>query len=327
MRKKYLLFAAAGGLLFLPYLGVGDYILRVAVMAGVYIILASSLNLVTGIAGQLSLGHAAFYGIGAYTSALLALHFGVSFWIAMPLAAATAGLFGLAVGLPSLRLQGGYLAITTLGFNEIIRLLLLNWDKLTRGPMGLPGIPAPSIFGRSFTTNLSYYYLNLVMVVITLVIIHRVLHSRIGRNLLAIREDEIAAEAMGILPAKYKTMAFVLGAVFAGMAGSFYAHYVSYIDPQSFSFDESVSILSMVVLGGMGNMAGAVLGAVIMVILPEMLRFLAEYRVLIYGLALVIMMLVRPQGILGGVPFDLNFLTGRREKGHVRTSLEGDGPF
>jgi len=305
-------------IILLPFLGIGDYILRIAIMAGIYIILASSLNLVTGIAGQVSLGHAAFYGIGAYTSALLSLKLGVSFWGAMVAAALVAGVMGFVIGLPSLRLKGGYLVITTLGFNEIVRLILINWDSLTRGPMGLPGIPAPSMFGRAFQSNVPYYYLILALAAITLFIIYSILNSRIGRNLLAIREDDVAAEAMGINPSRYKVTAFVIGAVLAGIAGSFYAHFVSYIDPQSFSFDESVTILSMVVLGGMGSMAGAILGAVLMVALPELLRFLVQYRMLIYGLVLVVMMLVRPMGILGKVPFDLNFVLGAKRPDRTR---------
>ncbi|WHH57648.1 branched-chain amino acid ABC transporter permease [Petroclostridium sp. X23] len=310
--KKIIFFIGAAFILLLPFIGLGDYILRIAVMAGIYIILALSLNLVTGITGQISLGHAAFYGIGAYTSALLSLSYGISFWVTMPAAVVLASLAGLLIGLPSLKLSGGYLAITTLGFNEIVRLVLINWDTLTRGPMGLPGIPAPNLFGKSLDTNASYFYLILIFVVITFIVMYRILHSKIGRNFLAVREDDIAAEAMGINLLKHKVAAFVIGAAFAGMAGSIYAHYVSYIDPQSFTFDESIIVLSMVIIGGMGNLAGAALGAVIMVILPELLRFLAQYRMLIYGFALVLMMLVRPQGILGNIPFDISFVLGRR---------------
>lgn len=315
MKKAYILLGFIL-LLTLPFLGMGDYMLRIAIMAGVYIVLSLSLHLIVGITGQISLGHAAFYGIGAYTSALITLQCGAPFWLAALAAALLSGMVALAIGIPSLRLRGGYLAITTLGFNEIIRLVLINWDSLTRGPMGLPGIPAPTMLGYRFENNVSYYYLILILVFITFIVMSRILHSKIGRNLLAIREDDIAAEAMGISLLKYKVIAFVIGAIFAGAAGSFYAHFVSYIDPQSFSFDESVIILSMVVIGGMGSLAGAALGATLMVILPEALRFLVQYRMLIYGIMLVVMMLLRPQGLLGSIPFDFSLVLGRRKNKH-----------
>jgi branched-chain amino acid transport system permease protein len=282
-----------------PFLGLSSYIMRILILSGIYIILAVSLNLLTGYTGQVSLGHAAFYGIGAYTSALLALKFNLSFPVTALAGGLLAAFFGLLLGLPTLRLNGTYLSIVTLGFCEIMRLIELNWMGLTRGPMGLIGIPFPKIFGWTVDNDAEYFYLILILVVITIVTINNLIKSRSGRALISIREDELAAEAMGINVLRYKVIAFTIAAFFAGIAGSFYAHYVSFIDPQSFTFDESIQILSIVILGGMGSNLGAAIGAVILVSIPEMLRGLQEYRMLIYGAVLVIMMLVRPQGLFG----------------------------
>lgn len=298
LQLSFLLF-----LLSIPLLPVNSFVLRMLIMVGLYSLLALSLNLITGYAGQLSLGHAAFYAIGAYTSALLSLRLGYGFVITAFFAASAAALTGFILGIPVLKLQGAYLAIVTLGFNEIVRIVALNWMSLTRGPMGLPGIPSPTIFGYHVTTTRQYYYLMLVLVMLTALILYRIIHSRIGRAFIAIREDELAARSMGVNPHRYKILAFVISAFFAGLAGSFYAHFMTYIDPQSFTFEESIQILSMIVLGGMGSMPGAVIGAFILVVSPELLRSLQDYRMVMYGAVLVIMMLLRPQGILGGARF------------------------
>jgi branched-chain amino acid transport system permease protein len=282
-----------------PFLGFSSYIMRILILSGIYVILAVSLNLLTGYTGQVSLGHAAFYGIGAYTSALLSIHFNLSFPVTALSGGLVAALFGLLLGLPTLRLNGTYLSIVTLGFCEITRLIELNWMGLTRGPMGLIGIPFPKIFGWVVDNDAEYFYLILILVIATIVTINNLIKSRSGRALISIREDELAAEAMGINVLKYKVIAFTIAAFFAGIAGSFYAHYASFIDPQSFTFDESILILSIVILGGMGSNLGAAVGAIILVTIPEMLRGLQEYRMLIYGAVLVVMMLGRPQGIFG----------------------------
>ena len=298
LKNKYLLSLLFAGLLFLPVIA-GDYLLRVIIVAGIYVILTLSLNLVTGYTGQFCLGWAAFYGIGAYTSALLAINLKLSFWIGLPVAGIMAALFGIALGIPTMRLKDIYLAITTLGFGEIIRLILLNWSDLTRGSMGLPGIPAPSIFGISLDNNYFYYYFMLTLVCIVLLAMERIIDSRLGRALSAIREDELAAKSMGINTTRYKITAFAVGAFFAGIAGSFHAHYSSFIDPQSFSFSESTIILAMVVLGGMASIKGSVLGALILTLLPEALRDFSEYRMIVFGLIMMAVMLIRPQGIWG----------------------------
>lgn len=299
--KKSKLFALALILLvaLVPLITNNDYVIRILIMSGIFSILALSLNLVTGYTGQFCLGWAGFYGIGAYTSALLVMKLDFSFWLAMPLAGIVAAVFGILLGIPTMRLKDIYLAIATLGFGEIIRLIMLNWTDLTRGSMGLPGIPSPKLFSYEFSSNLPFYYLCLLLVLLTIAAIRRIIDSRVGRALIAIREDDLAAKAMGIDVTRYKILAFAVGAFFAGIAGAFYAHYSSFIDPHSFSFSESIAILAMVVLGGMGSVAGSVIGAVTLTIAPEILRDLSEYRMIIFGLIMMVVMLIRPQGIMG----------------------------
>jgi len=298
-RKKLLAIILVVIAALVPLVVSDDYIVRVLIMSGIFLILTLSLNLVTGYTGQFCLGWAAFYGIGAYTSALLVMKLGFSFWLSMPLAGLMSALFGILLGIPTMRLKDIYLAITTLGFGEIIRLIMLNWTDLTRGSMGLPGIPSPTIFSYEFSSNIPYYYLILALVLITIFSIRRIIDSRVGRALIAIREDDLAAKTMGIDITGYKVLAFAVGAFFAGIAGAFYAHYTSFIDPHTFSFSESITILAMVVLGGMGSIWGSILGAVVLTVAPEALRGLSDYRMIIFGLIMMIVMLVRPQGIMG----------------------------
>ncbi|TCL38631.1 branched-chain amino acid transport system permease protein [Anaerospora hongkongensis] len=302
----------------LPLVITDDYVLRILIMSGIFVMLTLSLNLVTGFTGQFCLGWAAFYGIGAYTSALLTMKAGLSFWLAMPLGGLMAALFGLLLGLPTMRLKEIYLAITTLGFGEIIRLIMLNWTDLTRGSMGLPGIPAPSILSYEISSNQAYYYFILVLVLITVAAIRRLIDSRTGRALIAIREDELAAKSMGIDVTAYKMLAFAVGAFFAGLAGSFYAHYTSFIDPHTFSFTESIAILAMAVLGGLGSINGSILGAVILTVVPELLRGIAEYRLIVFGLIMMAVMLLRPQGIFGKARENSTSRAKARGRGGVR---------
>lgn len=275
-----------------------SYMMRTLIIVGIYIILALSLNLVIGFAGQLSMGHAAFYGIGAYTTALLTVTFGVSFWIALAASAMVTALFGLLLGIPTLRLKGDYLAITTIGFGEIVRLILVNWVGVTRGPAGIPGIPSPSIFGFTISTNTQWFYLLLVVVILTVILSQNLLKSRLGRGLIAVRDNEIAAEAMGINPTVLKILAFALGAAIAGVGGSIFAGYIHYVNPDNFTYMESVVILTMVVLGGSGSIPGVIVGAIILAALPEVLREVQLYRYAIYGLMLIILMISRPQGMI-----------------------------
>jgi len=287
-----------------------EYLLHILVITGIYIILTLSLNLVLGYTGLASLGHAAFSCVAAYTSSLLALSYGVSPWFGLLIGAIVAAISGLVIGFPSLRLKGDYLAIATFGLGVIVYSIAKNWVSLTRGPMGLPGIPGFSVFGYQLSSMWHYLVLVLLFVVLTYLVIRRVVNSPFGRTLQAIRENEIAALAMAKNVNKYKLTVFVIGAIFAGFAGSLYAHYITFIDPSSFTVMESITILLMVVFGGMGSLSGSFVGAAVLVILPELLRFLgmpssvaAPLRQMIYGLLLVLLMLKRPQGILGKYEF------------------------
>lgn len=287
-----------------------EYVLHVLVIAGIYVILAESLNLVVGFAGIPAMGHAAFSCIGAYTSSLLALRFGVSPFLGMFAGAVAGGILGLIVAYPALRLRGDYLALATFGAGIIVYNVARNWIGLTRGPMGLPGIPPFSLGGSDI--NSPWSYLILVAGVAALVVwaCRNITRSTFGRNLTSVREDETAAIALGKDTAKLKLIAFVAGAFFAGIAGSLYAHYITFIDPSSFTMMESITILLMVIFGGLGSIAGSVVGAVLLVVIPELLRFVglpssvaAPLRQMMYGLLLVLLMLWRPQGLLGRYKF------------------------
>lgn len=287
-----------------------EYILHILVIAGIYIILTLSLNLIVGYTGLPALGHAAFFAVGAYISALLALNFGISPWIGLIVGASFAALTGVVIGASSLRLKGDYFALVTIAFAFIVYYTAKNWVSVTRGPMGLPGIPGFSIFGLSLDSTFSYFILVFVFVLITIFIVRRIVDSPFGRVLKSIREDEIAAEALGKDTTKHKLLAFVIGAFFAGIAGSLYAHYITFIDPSSFTIMESILILLMVIFGGMGSIKGSIVGATILVVFPELLRFLgmpsaiaAPTRQMIYGLVLIILMIKRPQGLMGRFRF------------------------
>ncbi|MDY0258870.1 MAG: high-affinity branched-chain amino acid ABC transporter permease LivM [Desulfovibrio sp.] len=279
------------------------YQTNIMISALLYVMLALGLNIVVGLAGQLVLGYVAFYAVGAYAYGLLHQFFGFGFWMCLPIGGFVAVIFGLALGFPVLRLRGDYLAIVTLGFGEIVRLALQNWTTLTGGPRGVSDIPRPGLFGMQMDINTSttyVYYLVLVAVVITIVVISRLKNSRVGLALQALREDEIACEAMGIDIMRVKLSAFALGSCWAGFAGVIFAAKTTYINPSSFTFMESAMILSMVVLGGMGSITGVAIAAFILILAPEYLRAFSEYRMLIFGAIMVIMMIFRPQGLISG---------------------------
>jgi branched-chain amino acid transport system permease protein len=287
-----------------------EYLLHILVISGIYIILTASLNLIVGYTGLPSLGHAAFSCVAAYASSLLALNFGVSPWIGLLIGACVAAIFGLVIGFSSLRLKGDYLALATFGFGIIVYSIAKNWISVTRGPMGLPGIPGFALFGFEFSEIWSYLLLVIIFVLITLFIIKRIVDAPFGRVLKSIREDEIASEILGKHTAKYKLMAFIIGAIFAGIAGSLYAHYITFIDPSSFTVMESITIMLMVVFGGMASIRGSIVGAIVLVMFPEALRFLgmpsaiaANTRQMIYGLMLIILMIWRPRGLFGKYRF------------------------
>ncbi len=297
-------------------------LMSVATLVLIYVMLGWGLNIVVGLAGLLDLGYVAFYAIGAYSSALLSIHFGLSFWICLPLAGIMGAFLGILLGFPVLRLRGDYLAIVTLGFGEIIRVILLNWQEVTNGPNGITGIPRPTLFGLSFDNparapagstgfadffGLSYsamhwmtflYYLILVLALATTLFAQRIRRLPTGRAWEALREDEIACRSLGINPVTVKLSAFAIGASFAGLAGAFFSIRQGFISPESFSFIESATILAIVVLGGMGSQLGIVLAAVLLVGLPEWFRDLQEYRMVAFGGAMVLIMLWRPQGLL-----------------------------
>ncbi len=305
-------------MLVFPLMGFSQYVYRIAVVSVLYAILAMSLNLIAGVAGQISLGHIAFYGIGAYTSALLCVNFGVSVWVGILAAFVVSMLFGLLIAIPTLKLSGGYLAILTMSFAEIIRLILLNWTSVTRGPMGILNIPKPSLFGYTIKSSGAFLYLVLTVAIIVYIGLHNLIHSRFGRNLQALRDDEISSESMGINVYRYKVIAFVISTGVAGVAGALFASYMEFIDPSSFISDESTVILSMVVLGGMSNMNGSIIAAALLTILPEALRSFSDYRMLVYGVVLVAMMLLKITdwaAIKRSLKTALNFKTGGKESG------------
>ena len=251
-----------------------EYFLHILVISGIYIILTLSLNLIVGFTGLPSLGHIAFAGVGAYVSSLLALNYGISPWIGLALGACVASIVGFIVGFVSIRLKGDYLALATFGLGVIIYAVSKNWVGLTRGPMGLPGIPGFTIIGFEIQPVWAYLMLVMVFVFFTTFIINRIVNSPFGRILKSIREDELASLSIGNDINKYKLIVFVIGAFFAGIAGSLYAHYITFIDPSGFTPVESIAVLLMVVFGGMGSIKGSFLGAAALVIFPEMLRFL-----------------------------------------------------
>ncbi|MFO7715791.1 high-affinity branched-chain amino acid ABC transporter permease LivM [Desulfosarcina sp.] len=287
----------------------GRYAQDVATNVMIYICLGLGLNVVVGLCGLLDLGYIAFYGVGAYTYALLNIHFGMSFWICLPIAAALAMIAGCIIGYPTLRMRGDYLAIVTLGFGEIVRILLNNWMSLTNGPNGILGVNPPSIYIPSFEGGFSLellvlkklhylYYVALFLAIVTIISVRHLNFSRIGRAWESIREDETAAELMGVNTFKLKLLAYAMGALFAGLAGAFFCARMRFVSPESFTFLESAMVLSMVVLGGMGSIPGIILGAAALIILPEVFREFETYRMLVFGMSMVVMMLFRPAGLI-----------------------------
>ena len=277
------------------------YLITIATMSGIYAILALSLNVMTGYTGVVTLGHAAFFGIGAYTSALLARNMGWNFVITFFAAMIISAFFGILLGLATLRLSGRYLTIVTLSFCEIVRIMLINLEWLTRGPLGITNIRRPEILGFSFRSPISYYYLVLVCIVFVLLIVKTLMNSRIGRGITALKNDEIAAMSMGIKVFQYKLIAFAFSSMIAGLGGALYAHFISFIDPFSFGFEQSILILSMSIIGGLGNQFGSIFGAVALIMIPEVLRPLMAVRLVLYGAALVLVVLFRPKGLFGGI--------------------------
>ena len=286
-----------------PLVITSRYFIRIAIVCLMYAMLVLSLNLMSGMLGLISFGHAAFWGIGAYTAAILATKIGLTSDITFIAAGLIAGCFGFLLSLPVLNLKGYYFTIVTMVFCLIIQIVEKNWMGLTGGMLGIKAIPSPRFFGLAITTQVSFYYLILVMAAITVIIIRNIMNSRVGIAVLAIRDDSLAAEAMGVNIFKYKAMIIVISAMIAGVAGAFYAQYTSYIDPTIFSNDQSNIMLLMAIFGGLGNILGSIIGAVILSVLPEVLRDFAQYRQITYGALLIALMLLKPEGLLGSINF------------------------
>ena len=280
------------------------YQTNIMVTALIFVVLGLGLNIGVGLAGLLDLGYIAFFGLGAYSYAILNYNFDLGFWFALPIGGLLGCLFGVILGFPILRLRGDYLAIVTLGFGMIFKVIMENWETLSLGPSGIANIDRPGLFGMEMTLAQSttyIYYIMIALVVLTIVVTNRLKNSRVGRAWMALREDEIACVAMGIDMGRTKLSAYALGAFWAGMVGVIFAAKTTFINPASFTFMESAIILSIVVLGGMGSILGVILGAFFLVLLPEYLRAFAEYRMLIFGAAMVLMMIFRPQGLISGL--------------------------
>ena len=295
---RYRLALAAAAVLVaiaLPIFG-SPYLIDVGTQVLIYVMLGLGLNVVVGYAGLLDLGYAAFFAIGAYTTALLMVRYHAAFWPTLPVAALAAALSGVIIGTPTLRMRSDYLAIVTLGFGEIVRIAATNLS-FTGGPEGVYGIPHPKIGAFVLRSPQALYVLGMAFVVLVLAGSYNLARSRLGRAWLAIREDEAAAQAAGIYPVYFKLMAYVLGAVFAGAAGAFFAVKLTAINPSSFTFIQSVTILMVIILGGMGSLPGVILGAAVIVILPEALRAFDQVRMFAFGIGLILLMLVRPQGL------------------------------
>lgn len=297
--KIFLGLVVAAGLVALPIVYPKSYVMGVICRILMYMMLAGSLNVINGYSGQFNIGHAGFYCIGAYTEAILATKAGMSFWIALPLSGIMAAMIGLLVALPTLKLRGTYLAIVTLGFSEIIRLVALNWEWLTGGPIGIKGIPAPMFFGFRVSRSIHYYYIFLGLTVIFFFTTYRIIHSRVGRAWMSIREDELAARSLGVETRFWKATNFMYGAFWAGIAGGAFSPYFKFISSDMFSLDEGFNILSMVIIGGQGTLIGPAAGSIIVNLLTEVLRPISQFRLVVYALLIIFMMWLRPQGLAG----------------------------
>lgn len=287
-----------------------EYILHILILTAIYSIVGISLNLLGGFTGLISLAQAGFYGIGAYTVALLSLNYGVHFLLTIPVAILVSASFGFLIGFPSLRIRDDLFVITTFGFQVIIFQVMNNWMDLTNGPLGLPGIPQPIILGYHISSHIDYLVLSVFFAILVYFIVSRIVHSPFGKVLQAIREDEIFAQSLGKNVNKYKVMVFALSAGLSAIGGALYAYYISFIDPTSFTVNESIFMLSIVIVGGAGRLPGSIVGAFILVSLPEILRFIdipnsiaANMRQILYGGALVAFMMFRPKGIMGDFSF------------------------
>ena len=286
------------------------YIIHLLILIGIFMILALSLQLAMGYTGLLNLGHIAFYAVGAYTSALLALA-GYPFWFAFLAAGVIAMAVGFFLSLPTNKLKGDYLALATLGFTFVVYAIALNWTSLTRGPLGLPGIPKPVIFGMQISSNISFLVLTIIIALIAYFVIKRIVESPFGKVLEGIRDDELATKILGKNTFKMKSFALAASAFFAGLAGSLYAHYITFIDPSSFTLLQFIPVIAIVIIAGLASLRGTVIATIILVLLPEPLRFIGfpasvvgPARQLIYALILLLILLYKPKGLFGRVQLE-----------------------
>jgi len=298
-QRPYLLWLILLGLLFITPVIVKDvYIIHVLNIIGIYILHVMGMNLLLGFCGQFNLGQAGFYGVGAYTSVLLAMKLGIPFWLTLPISGLVAALFALTLG-PILRLQGHCLAMATLAFGEIIRIVLTNWVSLTNGPTGIGNIPYPRIGSFSFNNDHRFFCLIFICVIFCYFVIVRIVHSRMGRAMRSIRDDDAAAESLGVHATHYRIMALLVDAFFAGIAGSLYAHLTSFVSPHSFHWDETVKILTMLVVGGSGYLWGGVAGVVALTIISEMLDVLENFRPIVYSIFMIVVLIFASDGLYG----------------------------
>lgn len=299
MRVNAALLAALAAVLAALAASGSSYAVQIAITTMIFVILAASLNLITGSAGLLSLGHAAFFGVGAYTAALLSTRLGWPFWATLPASAAVAAALGALVAVPTMRLTSIYFAVATLGIGEMIYVTLLNWVGFTRGPMGIRSIPGIGVLGQQGLVV--HLVVTAAVMVAALWVVHRVVHSYYGNALRALREDDACADAMGIDVGRLKLQSFGLACALAGAAGSLFAHTTGYISPESFRFGESILVLSMIVVGGLGSLYGSIIGAVLLSVLPELLRDLGHWRMIAVGIVLFLSILFLPKGLVGEV--------------------------
>jgi len=299
MVKAVLLALVACVLLAFPFLAQNRYQVHIINTAGIYILISLGLNIAMGYAGQFNLAMGALWGVGAYTAAILNTRFGIPFWLNLPAAMVAAGVMGAIVGLPSFKVRSHYLAIVTIGLGEVINIILVNEQKLTGGADGIARIQMPSFFGIPINTDERYYYLILVIVVLGFLVARQLLRHRIGRSFRAIRDDYQAAKAMGVNTAYYQILAFVISAAYAGAAGALFAHLNTYISPDIFEFSSTLFIMTMTMVGGMGSLAGSVVGGLALPILQEYLRVIRNWQLVVYGVAIMAVVLFFPGGVMG----------------------------
>jgi len=288
-------------IMLMPFVVRNNYHLMVLNVAFLNVVVAIGLNLLIGYAGQISLGHAAFFGLGAYVSAILSTTHGFPIWPTIALAMVLTGMVAYGIGIPTLRLEGHYLVMATLGFNIIVHVVMVHLDKVTGGPSGFAGIPRLAVGRFAFNSDLKIYCLFSTVSIGVLFLSLNLIHSRVGRAMAALSHNEVAARCTGIDTEAYKVKIFVMSAVLASLAGSLYAHYITFISPGTFSFFYSIQVVTMVLVGGIGSLWGSVIGAVLLTILPELLHAVKEYNVLVYGLILMVVLLFFPRGLFPGV--------------------------